>query len=70
MKNINKQQLILSLALVSLFGLSSAYGQNGLEDLFGFENTGGDNVQDAPINFLIPLALLAGAYLGVKKMKK
>ena len=70
MKNINIQQLILSLALVSLFGLSSAYGQNGLEDLFGFENTGGDNVQDVPINFLIPLALLAGAYLGVKKMKK
>ena len=69
MKNINTQQLILSLALVSLLGLSSAYGQ-GLEDLFGFENTGGENVQDVPINFLIPLALLAGAYLGVKKMKK
>ena len=64
MKNISK--VIFTLALVSLFGLSSAYGQ-GLEDAMGgFE----DNVNDVPINFLIPLALLAGAYLGVKKMKK
>jgi len=69
MKNTNK--VIFTLALVSLLGLSSAYGQlGGLEDAFGFENDNVNDTPEAPINFLIPLALLVGAYLGVKKMKK
>ena len=68
MKNINK--VIFTLALVSLIGLSSAYGQNGLEDLFGFDN---DNVQDtpeAPIHILVYLGLLVGGFLGIRKLRK
>ncbi len=69
MKNINKQQFIFTLALISLIGLSSAYGQNGLEDLFGFEN---DNVADnpeAPIHMLVYLGLVVGGFLGICQLK-
>ena len=69
MKNINIQQLMLSLALVSLFSLSSAYGQD-FEDAFGFE---GDNVNDtteAPIHMLLYLGLAIGGFIGVIKLRK
>jgi hypothetical protein len=65
---INKQQFIFTLALVSLIGLSSAYGQN-LNDAFGFD----DNVNDvpaAPIHFLVYAGMLIGAYLGLNKLKQ
>ena len=64
MKNISK--VIFTLALVSLFGLSSAYGQ-GLEDAMGgFE----DNVNDVPIHMLVYLGLAIGGYLGINKLRK
>jgi hypothetical protein len=54
--------------LVSLIGLSSAYGQD-LDSAFGFD----DNVNDvpaAPIHMLIYLGLAVGGYLGVTKLRK
>ena len=68
MKNINIQ-LIFSLALVSLFGLSSAYGQ-GLEDLFGFENDNVADTPEAPIHTLVYLGLAIGGFIGVTKLRK
>jgi len=71
MKNINTQQLILSLALVSLFGLSSAYGQlGGLEDAFGFENDNVNDTPEAPIHMLLYLGLAIGGFIGVTKLRK
>lgn len=68
MKN---SQLVLS--LVFIVGLSIVFlpevSAQSVGDAFGFE----DNVNDAtaaPINFLIPAALMVGAYFGVKKLKK
>ncbi|NGZ90172.1 hypothetical protein [Psychroflexus maritimus] len=63
---MKKSQQIFTVNLLSFFTLTNIYAQ-GLEDAMGgFE----DNVNDVPINFLIPLALLVGAYFGVKKIKK
>lgn len=61
---------ILLVILVSLMIVNLSIAQDGVGDAFGFEEEGGSNVDDVPINFLIPLALLVGAYFGVKKMKK
>lgn len=38
----------------------------GLEDI-GFDDTVSD--ESAPINFLIPLAIVAGAILGINRLK-
>ena len=72
MKNhkINATQVLFTLALVSLIGLSSAYGQSELEDLFGFDNTNVNDVPEAPIHMLIYLGLVIGGYLGVTKLRK
>ena len=67
MKN---SQLVLS--LIFIVGLSIVFlpevSAQTAGDAFGFD----DNVVDkaAPINFLIPIALMVGAYFGVKKLKK
>ena len=65
---INNTQVLFTLALVSLIGLSSAYGQD-LNSAFGFD----DNVNDvpaAPIHFLVYAGMLIGAYLGFNKLKQ
>ena len=61
---------ILLVILVSLMIVNLGIAQDSVGDAFGFEEEGGSNVDDAPINFLIPLALLVGAYFGVKKNEK
>jgi hypothetical protein len=72
MKNhkINATQVLFTLALVSLIGLSSAYGQSELEDLFGFDNTNVNDVPEAPIHFLVYAGMLVGTYLGFNKLKQ
>jgi hypothetical protein len=68
MKN---SQLVLSLIFIA--GLSIVFlpevSAQSVEDAFGFNDK---NVEDkaAPINFLIPVALMVGAYFGVKKLKE
>ena len=74
MKNnhkINTTQVLFTLALVSLIGLSSAYGQSSeFEGLFGFDDTNVNDVPEAPIHFLVYAGMLAGAYLGFYKLRK
>jgi hypothetical protein len=74
MKNnhkINTTQVLFTLALVSLIGLSSAYGQSSeFEGLFGFDDTNVNDVPEAPIHMLIYLGLVIGGYLGVTKLRK
>ena len=71
MKNINKKQFIFILALISLFGLSCAYGQlGGLEDAFGFENENVNDTPEAPIHMLLYLGLAIGGFIGVIKLRK
>jgi len=68
---MKKSQLVLG--LVFIIGLSIVFlpevSAQSVEDAFGFND---DNVEDkaAPINFLIPVALMVGAYFGVKKLKE
>lgn len=66
---INSIQVLFTLALISLIGLSSAYGQ-GLEELFGFENDNVNDVPEAPLHMLIYLGLVIGGYLGVRKLRE
>ena len=67
---MKKSQLVLS--LIFIVGLSIVFlpevSAQTAGDAFGFD----DNVEDkaAPINFLIPVALIVGAYFGVKKLKE
>ena len=63
---MKQSQLIFTVILLSFFTITNIHAQTLEDAMGGFE----DNVNDVPINFLIPLALLAGAYLGVKKLKK
>lgn len=70
MKNINKKQFIFTLALISLIGLSSAYGQlGGLEEAFGFENNNVNDTPEAPIHMLIYFGLVVGGFLGIRQLK-
>lgn len=39
-----------------------------LEDIIGFEDSVNDT-SSVPINFLIPIAIMIGAALGIKKLK-
>ena len=67
---MKKSQLILSLFFILFLGvfLLPEVSAQTAGDAFGFD----DNVEDkaAPINFLIPVALIVGAYFGVKKLKE
>ncbi|TKS55852.1 hypothetical protein [Mesohalobacter halotolerans] len=58
------KKIVFVLLLVIVF-MPEVNGQS-IDDAFGFE----ENVNDVPINFLIPVALIIGAYLGIKKVKK
>lgn len=62
MKNYFKYTLIIVLLLV-VIGVEA----QTLEDAIGFE----ENVNDVPtpIHFLIPLAIVVGVALGIKKLK-
>ena len=67
---MKKSQLITSLLFILFLGvfLLPEVSAQSVGDAFDFD----DNVEDkaAPINFLIPIALIVGAYFGVKKLKK
>ena len=57
-------EIILTLVFV-IFFISDSNAQPTLPG-----NDGGGNVTDSPIHFLIPLAMIVGAYLGIKKLRK
>jgi hypothetical protein len=61
-----KHKLILTIAFVTLFITESMAQPPGLPGT----GEGGGNVTDSPIHFLIPLAMVIGAYLGIKKLRK
>ena len=63
----NKQKVALSLRVAFLLFSISVKAQT-LEDALGFTETVND-VPEAPIHLLIPLALFFGAYVGIKKIK-
>lgn len=63
MKNLS--YLLFGLLLIIVMSSASA---QGLEDAIGFNDSVND-VQAAPIHFLIPLALFVGAALAIKKLK-
>lgn len=62
----NIQQIVFSVAMLLLISINTQ--AQSLEDALGFSETVND-VPEAPIHFLIPLALFIAAYLGIKKIK-
>ena len=62
-KTVLMKKIVFVLLLAIVF--MPEVNAQSIDDTFGFE----ENVNDVPINFLIPLALIIGAYLGIKKLK-
>lgn len=65
MSNTNKYLLIFICLLA--FQLTTA---QTVDDTFGFQDTNVSDKTAAPINFLIPLAMVVGAWLGITKFKR
>ena len=63
MRHTYKYALLIMMVLIA-----TQVNAQGLEDAIGFEDTIND-APAAPIHFLIPLALVVGAFLGIKKLK-
>jgi hypothetical protein len=59
-----KHKLILTLLFIT-FAINKSMAQPSLPG-----NDGGGNVTDSPIHFLIPLAMIVGVYIGIKKLRK
>ncbi len=59
----------VTLSLVAIFLLSFHANAQSLEDALGFSETVND-VPEAPIHLLIPVALAIGGYFGIKELKK
>ena len=59
-------RLIIALSLVLCF---TAISYSQPDDAFGFEENV-DDVPAAPIKMLLYIGLIAGSYLGIKKLKR
>jgi hypothetical protein len=63
-----KSKIIYSIAFACVFTQLSISQSTDLEDALGFTETVND-VPEAPIHLLIPIALGIGVLLGIQKLK-
>ena len=66
-QKFNLQKVAFSFLIIFLVSIQTQ--AQSLEDALGFTETVND-VPEAPIHFLVPVLLLIGGYLGIKKIKK
>jgi hypothetical protein len=62
-----KNYMKFSILILSMFILANVEAQ-GLDDFIGFDD-GLNDVTTAPIHFLIPVAIIIGVVLGVRKLR-
>jgi len=67
MKKTGLIKKIVFVLLLAIIFMPEVNGQS-IDDAFGFEENV-DDVPAAPINMLVYMGLIAGSYLGIKKLK-
>ncbi|TKS55850.1 hypothetical protein [Mesohalobacter halotolerans] len=67
MKKTGLMKKIVFVLLLAIVFMPEVNAQ-GIDDAFGFEENV-DDAPEAPINMLVYIGLIAGSYLGIKKLK-